>query len=81
MNNWLLQKNVFISTYQIIIFQINIMKSTSRSRSNPKRQIDVVMKSRSRLPTNVDTQECHKENLLKEYSKPNYYESSKNEGD
>ena len=37
-----------ISTYQIIIFLINKIESTSRSRRNPKKQKDVVMKSRSR---------------------------------
>ena len=57
-----LEKNVFISTYQIIILQINIIESTSKSRSNSKRQKDVVMKSRNRSPMSVDTQECSKEN-------------------
>ena len=41
------------------------MESTSRSRSSTKRQKDVVMKSRSRSPMNVDTQECYKENCLR----------------
>ena len=83
------EKNVFISTYQIIIFQINIMDSRSRSRSSPKRQKDVVMKSRSRSPMNVDTQNSKLKNAtkkinlsnIKEESKSNYYESSKNERD
>ena len=64
-------------------------RSRSRSRSSPKRQKDVVMKSRSRSPMNVDTQNSKlkkttkKINLsnIKEESKYNYYESSKSEGD
>ena len=50
------KKNAFISTYQTILFQINIMLSTSRSISNPKRQKDVVTKSRSRTQIKVDSQ-------------------------
>ena len=92
-NNWLFQKierkNVFLCTYQIIIFQINIMDSRSRSRNSPKRQKDVVMKSRSRSPMNADTQNSKLKNAtkkinlsnIKEESKSNYYESSKSEGD
>ena len=41
-----LKENVFIRTYQIIIFQINIMESTNRSRS--------------KSPMDLDTQECSK---------------------
>ena len=82
-------KNIFIITYQIIIFQINIMKSISRSRSNPKRQTDVVMKSRNRSPMSVESQNVKLKNAtkkinlsnIKEESKSNYYESSKSEGD
>ena len=85
--NW--EKNVFISTYQVIIFQINIMDSRSRSRSSPKRQKDVVMKSRSRSPMNVDTQNSKPKNVtkkinlsnIKEETKSSYSESSKSEGD
>ena len=51
-----MKKNAFISTYQTILFQINIMLSTSRSISNPKRQKDVVTKSRSRTQIKVDSQ-------------------------
>ena len=59
--NW---KNVFIGTYQIIVFQINVMESTSIYRRNPKRQKGVVMKSRSRSPMNVDTQNFTKKTNL-----------------
>ena len=60
------------------------MDSRSRSRSSPKRQKDVVMKSRSRSPMNVDTQNSKLKNAtkkinlsnIKEESKYNYYESS-----
>ena len=54
-----------ISTDQIIIFQINKMESTSRSRRNPKKQKDVVMKSRSRSPMNVDTKNAKLMNATK----------------
>ena len=54
-----------ISTYQIIIFQIYKMESTSRSRRNPKRQKDVVMKSRSRSPMNFDTKNAKLKNATK----------------
>ena len=65
------------------------MESTSRSRSNPKRQKDVVMKSRSRSPMNVDIQNAKLKNATKKISlsnikeelKLNYYESSKSKGD
>ena len=65
------------------------MESTSRSRSSPKRQKDVVMKSRSRSPILVDTQNVKLKKAakkiyssnIKEESKSNYYESSKSEGD
>ena len=65
------------------------MDSRSRSRSSLKRQKDVVMKSRSRSPMNVDTQNSKLKNAtkkinlsnIKEESKYNYYESSKSEGD
>ena len=57
-----LEKSLLISTYQVIIFQNNIMDSRSRSRSSPKRQKDVVMKSRNRSLMRVDTKEWHKEN-------------------
>ena len=61
------------------------MESTSRSRSIPKRQKDVVIKSRSRSPMNVDTQNAKLKNAtkkinlsnIKEESKSSYYESSK----
>ena len=65
------KKNVFISSFQIIIFQINIMESTSRSWSSPKRQKDVVMKSRSRSPMNVDTQNAKLKNATKKISLSN----------
>ena len=63
------------------------MDSRSRSRSSPKRQKDVVMKSRSRSSMNVDTQNSKLKNAtkkinlsnIKEESKYNYYESSKSE--
>ena len=65
------------------------MESTSRSRSNPKRQTDVVMKSRNRSPMSVESQNVKLKNAtkkinlsnIKEESKSNYYESSKSEGD
>ena len=84
-----MRKKVFISSFQIIIFQINIMESTSRSRSNPKRQKEVVMRSRSRSPINVDIQNAKLKNAIKrinlnhikEDSKSSYYESSKSKGD
>ena len=41
------------------------MESTSRSRSSPKRQKDVVMKSRSRSPMNVDTKNAELKNATK----------------
>ena len=80
-NNWLFQKierkNVFISTYQIIIFQIDIMDSRSRSRSSPKRQKDVVIKSRSRSPMNIDTQNSKLKNVTKKINLSNIKEESK----
>ena len=65
------------------------MDSTSRSRSSSNRQKDVVMKSRSRSPMNVDTQNSKLKNStkkinlsnIKEKSKCNNYKSSKSEGD
>ena len=41
------------------------MESTSKSRSSPKKQKDVVMKSRSRSPMNVDTQNAKLKNATK----------------
>ena len=84
-----MEKSVFISTYQIIIFQINIIESTSRSRSNQMRQKSVVMKSRCRSPINVDTQNDKLKNATKKINlsnieeelKSNCYESSKSERD
>ena len=66
-----------------------IMELVSISRSYPKRQKDVVMKSRSRSPINVDTKNSKLKNAtkkinlsnMKEESDSNYYKSSKNEGD
>ena len=83
------EKNIFISNYQIIIFHINIMESTCRSRSRANRQKVVVIKSRSRSPMNVDTQNSKLKNATKkinlsnskEESKSNYYKYSKSEGD
>ena len=64
------------------------MDSRSRSRSNPKRQKDVVMKSRSRSPMNVDTQNAKLKNATKnnlsnskKKIKSSNYEFSKREGD
>ena len=74
-NNWQFQKiekkNVFISTYQIIIFHINIMESRSRSRSSPKRPKDVVMKSRSRSPMILDIQNSKLKNATKKINLSN----------
>ena len=64
------------------------MESTCRSRSSPKRQKDVVIKSRSRSPMNMDTQNAKLKNATKKINlnnskkiKSSYYESSKREGD
>ena len=65
------------------------MESRNRSRNNPKRQKDVVIKSRSRSPMNVDTKDAKLKNAtkkinlsnIKEELKSNYHESSKSEGD
>ena len=64
------------------------MEPTSRSRSSPKRQKDVVMKSRSRSPMNVDTQNAKLKNATKNINlsilkktKSSYYETPKREGD
>ena len=50
-----LKENVFIRTYQIIIFQINIMESTNRSRS--------------RSPMNLDTQKAKLKNDQRKLTK------------
>ena len=63
-----------ISTYQIKIFQINKIESTSRSRRNPKNQKDVVMKSRSRSPMNVDTKNAKLMNATKKINLSNIKE-------
>ena len=47
------------------------MDSRSRSRSNPKRQKDVVMKSRRRSPMNVDTQNAKLKNATKKINLSN----------
>ena len=60
------------------------MESISRSIRNPKRQKDVEMKSRSRSPMSVNTQNAKLKNAtkktnlsnIKEESKSNYYEFS-----
>ena len=65
------------------------MESTCRSRSSANRQKVVVIKSRSRSPMNVDTQNAKLKNAtkkinlsnIKEESKSNYYKSSKSEED
>ena len=65
------------------------MESTSIPRSSPKRQKDVVEKSSSRSPMNVDTQNDKLKNATKKINlsnikkkiKSSYYESSKSEGD
>ena len=65
------------------------MESTSRPRCNPKRQKDFVMKSRSRSPMNVDTQNAKLKNAIKKINlsnskkktKSSYYKSSKREED
>ena len=66
-----IKKDVFISSFQIIIFQINITESTSRSRISPKSQKDVVMKSRSRSPMNVDTKNAKLKNATKKINLSN----------
>ena len=65
------------------------MESTSRPRCNPKRQKDFVMKSRSRSPMNVDTQNAKLKNatkkltwvIVRKKTKSSYYKSSKREED
>ena len=65
------------------------MELVNKSRNNSKKQKDVVMKSRSRSPMNVDTQNAKQKNVtkkinlsnFKEESKSSYYEPSKSEGD
>ena len=47
------------------------MESTCRSRSSPKRQKDVVMKSRSRSPMNMDTQNAKLKNATKKINLSN----------
>ena len=65
------------------------MDSRSRSRSSPKRQKDVVMKSRCSPSMDVDTQNAKLKNAtkkinlssIKEETKSSYYELSKSEED
>ena len=47
------------------------MESRSRSRSNPKRQKDIVMKSWSRSPMNMDTQNVKLKNATKKINLSN----------
>ena len=53
------------------------MESRIRSRSNPKRQKDVVMKSRGRSLINVDTQNAKLKNATMKISLSNIKEESK----
>ena len=54
-----------MSTYQIIIFEINIMELTGRSRNNQKRQKDVVMRYLSWLPIKGDIKNAKLNNTTK----------------